>query len=89
MGRYTETSDYLVALRRMVRAAGRRVGHADPEDLAVLADIAATLDEAMVAAVAGLRAGGFTWESIGQALGVTRQAALMRFGPRVSQLTAR
>jgi hypothetical protein len=30
-----------------------------------------------------LRSSGSTWEEIGQACGTTRQAALMRWGPRL------
>ena len=66
-------------LRRMVRDAGRRVGRADPEDLAELVAIRADLDAAIRAAVDGLRAGGFTWASIGEATGTSRQAALMKW----------
>ncbi len=78
-----ETMDYLKACRRMLRAAGRRVGRADPEDLRMLAELRAELDQAMLVAVTGLRRDGFTWESIGEALGVTRQAAIMRWAKRV------
>lgn len=71
---------YLGMVRRVVKAAGRRVSHADPEDLAELIAIRADLDDAIQAAVNGLRADGFTWESIGTATGTTRQAALMKWG---------
>jgi len=78
--RYTTTQEYLKMLRRMVRDAGRRVGRADPEDLAELVAIRGDLDAAIRAAVDGLRADGFTWASIGEATGTTRQAALMKWG---------
>lgn len=77
--RYTETHEYLVVLRRMIRAAGTRVGHGDPTDLAELVALRFVLDEAIRAGVAGLRDDGFTWESIGAATGTTRQAALMKW----------
>lgn len=78
-----DTSAYLAMLRRMIRASGRRfAGQADPEDLATLLALHHDLDAAAREAVAALRGDGFTWESIGQALGVTRQAALMRWGNR-------
>lgn len=64
----------------MIDAAGRRVGRADAEDLAELARLHDVIDAAMVEGIRGLRADGYTWESIGASLGVTRQAALMRWG---------
>lgn len=79
--RYTETHDYLTMVRRMIRAAGRRVSHADPEDLAELVALKDDLDAAIITAVAGLRADGITWESIGRATGTSRQAAIMKWGP--------
>jgi hypothetical protein len=78
--RYTRTGDYLHMLRRIVAAAGKRVGDADAEDLAELISIRNDLDRAIQRAVDGLREDGYTWESIGQATGTTRQAALMKWG---------
>jgi hypothetical protein len=86
--RYTETGDYLRMLRRVTAAAGKRVGEADVEDLAELIGIQKDLDAAIGRAVAGLRDDGYTWQSIGDALGVTRQAAFMRWGPRSRPLPA-
>lgn len=81
--RYTDTHSFLVMLRRMIRTAGRRVGHEDPEALAELIAMKDLLDEAIVVAVAGLRHDGITWESIGKATGTTRQAAIMKWSHRV------
>jgi hypothetical protein len=60
---------------------------ADPEKTSTLLDqlrALAAADRDVQAAtrevVAALRAAGCTWEQIGQALGVTRQAARHRFG---------
>lgn len=78
--RYVETADYLSMLRRMVTAAGRRVGRADADDLRELLAIRAELDEAIARAVAGLRRDGYTWAGIAEALGITRQAAQQRWG---------
>jgi len=64
----------------MVVAAGKRVGRADVEDLRELLAIRDELDGAIQHAVDGLRADGYTWQSIGEGLGVTKQAALMRWG---------
>lgn len=76
------TTAYLSMLRRMVRAAGRRVAAADVEDLADLFEVDQVLREAQAAAVTGLRARGYTWQDIGTASGTTRQAALMRWASR-------
>jgi hypothetical protein len=78
--RYTSTGDYLHMLRRMTAAAGKRVSEADAADLAELISIRADLDAAIQRAVDGLREDGYTWESIGQATGTTRQAAHMKWG---------
>lgn len=69
-------------IRRMLRAMARRAAMADPEDLAMLLELRGELDEAIADAVAGLRASGFTWESISEATGTTRQAACQRWGSR-------
>lgn len=82
--RERETPEYAGMVRRIIRAHGRRVGDADPEDLAELVAMAETLKEAIAAAVAGQRAAGFSWAAIGRGLGVTRQAAQMHYGIRTS-----
>ena len=71
---------------RMIRAAGRRAGGYDPDQLPRLSHLHAEVEAAMVAAVAGMREQGVTWASIGNALGITKQAALMFYGPRVAEL---
>jgi hypothetical protein len=80
---YTPVDDSLAMLRRCIRSIGKKVGRSDPEHLTKLVQLQYLLEDAVVDAVAGLRGDGFTWESIGKALGTTRQAALMRFGERV------
>ncbi len=70
----------------MVKAAGRRVGYGDVDELAELVAIRDDLDLSIAHAVAGLRASGHTWADIGGELGVTRQAALMRWGSLVSEI---
>ena len=79
--RYTTTADYLSMMRRIMTAAGRRVGEADAEDLAELIAIRDEMNQVIQRAVDGLREDGYTWESIGAATGTTRQAALMKWGP--------
>lgn len=71
---------YLGAVRRMIRAAGRRLGEADPEDLAQLVAMREDLDQAIATAVAGQRAAGTSWAAIGSALGMSKQAAAQRWG---------
>lgn len=109
---YTPVDESLAMVGRLIKSVGPKVGRADPEQLTKLAALQAVLDEALADAVAGLRGDGFSWESIGAAIGmgesgkwdrglwnggglkfsfkhftpgkpVTRQAALMRFAPRV------
>ena len=80
-----ETPAYLDMLGRMIRAAGRRVADADPEDLAQLLAIRAELDAAIAAGVAGQRAThGRSWADIATATGTTRQAAAMRWGTKAA-----
>jgi len=66
-------------VERMIRAAGRRVGRADAEDLGQLVALRFVLEKAIVDAVVELRDDGITWESIGEATGTTRQAAIMKW----------
>lgn len=84
--RYVETSNFLAAVARMLRAAGRRVGDADIEELRDLLAMQAELDRTIVQAVAGLRAAGVTWQQIGEANGTTGQAATIRWKARIDQL---
>lgn len=83
--RERETPEYAQMVRRIIAAHGRRVGDADPEDLAELVAMRATLEEAIAAAVRGQRSNGFSWAAIGRGLGVTRQAAQMAWGERQPQ----
>lgn len=77
-----ETPRFAAMLRRMVRAYGRRVGAGDPVDLATMIEVRDAFDEAIRAAVRGQREAGFTWREIGEGLGTTKNAALMRFRER-------
>lgn len=78
-----ETPEFVGMIRRCIRAAGRRVAAGDVCCLTDLADIRGAVDDAITEAVAGLRDEPwcYTWEQIGEALGITRQAAQQRFGP--------
>ena len=82
--REREIPEFAAMARRIVRAHGRRVADADPEDLDGLLDLRDVVEEAIAEAVAGQRANGFSWAQIGRGLGITRQAAQMRYGVRTS-----
>jgi hypothetical protein len=81
--RYTTMAEYLAFVRRVIGGLGERVGEADLEALAEMTKLRDLMDGAMLAAVAGLRhdeAAPASWGEIGEALGVTRQAAQKRYG---------
>lgn len=77
-------TDYLRFCRRILRAASRRVGSADPEDLTELLALSREIDGVIQGAVTGLRETGFSWAQIGEAAGVTRQAAFQRWGVKAA-----
>lgn len=81
-----EDAEFLRVVGRMLRAAGRRVATADEEELGELFHLEAMLGEILLEAVAGMRQSGATWEVIGNASGTTRQAALMRWKPKIEAL---
>lgn len=74
-----ETPEYADMMVRLVRRYGARVGAGDPVDLTRLLEVKAMFDDAVRTAVRGQREAGFTWGEIGEALGTSKQAALMRF----------
>lgn len=76
---YRETPDLISGLARQIRAAGKRVSTEDPADLAHLAVLQDELDTAFTAAIAGLRASGYSDTDIGRELGVTKQAVQQRW----------
>lgn len=75
-----ETVEYLAMLRRMLRAAGKRVADADEVELAALLALRAELDQAIATAAVGQHATGRSWQTIGAAAGMTKQAAHERWG---------
>lgn len=77
-----ETTEYIAAVRRMIRGAGRRVADADEVELRDLLGLQATLDEAIQSAVDGQRSLGRSWAWIATATGASRQAAYQRWGQR-------
>lgn len=76
-----ETDEFLSMVKRMIRAAGRRVADADELELEALLALREELDTAVRVAVLGQRATlGRSWAWVGAALGITRQAAQQRYG---------
>lgn len=75
-----ENRDYIQFCARAIRAASRRVADGDIEALGVLAGLGEELDDAITAAVNGLRAEGYSWSEIGHQLGISKQAAHERWG---------
>jgi hypothetical protein len=75
-----ENDEYAAMLCRMIDAYGRRVGEADPYDLADLVGMSEQLRKATRHAVARLRARDYSWTEIGDGAGTTRQAAQQRWG---------
>lgn len=74
-----ETPEYAAMLRRMIRRYGERVGDDDPIDLTEMLAVRDAFDAAIAEAVAGQRERGYSWREIGEALGITREAAWQRF----------
>ena len=77
-------SEYIAFCRRILRAMGRRIGSADPEDLGEMLALRDELDEAIVKSVVGLRESGYSWAEIARATGTTRQAAFARWASKVA-----
>lgn len=87
MPRERSTEDYLGAVRRMLRAAAKRVAEGDEFELAELLSLQSDLEWAVGQAVAGQRINGAkSWAMIGDGAGTTRQAAQMRWGGIVYEL---
>ena len=77
-----ENREFDAFARRIVRAYARRVADGDIEALPALRDLMTTEDNALHDAVTGLRHYGYSWAELAQRLGVTRQAAQMRWARR-------
>jgi hypothetical protein len=75
-----------------VAAAAHRFGQhwADPDPLSAVtsaSELARAVDDALRAAVRRARAAGRTWQTIGDLLGTSRQAAFQRFGRPIDPRT--
>ncbi len=85
MKRERELPEYVGMVRRMIRALGRRVADADPEDLALMIEVREELDRAIKAAVKGQREQhDRSWTEIGRGLGIKRQTAQITYGRRAA-----
>jgi hypothetical protein len=57
--------------------------------LSQLADLGERVEWAMLSVIGEARTAGVTWAAIGEALGVTKQAAQQRFAPYVTEALER
>ena len=78
--RTVENPQYAAFIRRIVAAYARRVAAGDVEALRHMVALRTDVDTAVRAAVEGLRSIGYSWSEIGFRLGVSKQAAQMRYG---------
>jgi hypothetical protein len=78
--RVVENDQFHAFTRRVLAAYARRVATGDIEALRLLDRLSSDVDIAIQAAVYGLREFGYSWSDIGARLGVSRQAAQMRYG---------
>jgi hypothetical protein len=80
--RTVENTEYASFARRILRGYARRVADGDIEALRHLVLLPSDVDTVTRTAVAGLRRFGYSWSEIADRLGVSRQAAQMRYGDR-------
>lgn len=77
-----ETAPYIAFAKRVIRAAGKRVGDGDDFDLGELVALRDDVEKAITQAVTGQRMQGQSWAYIGGGLGISRQSAHERYGNR-------
>ena len=79
--RRKENPEYAEMVRRILAAYGRRVGSGNLEDLGPMREIIDRAEDDLAVAVAGFRSQHppHSWAAIGAALGMTKQAAWIRF----------
>jgi hypothetical protein len=85
--REVENAKFDAFVRRILRAYARRVAAGDVEALASLSQLSSEVDAVCRLAVAGLRQQpySYSWSEIADRLGVTKQAAQMRYGERTDR----
>lgn len=88
MARQVETSEYGQMVKRMIRAYSRRVADGDEIELNELVAMREVVEQAIGDAVTGQREQhGRSWADVAKGLGVTRQAAQMRYATREAVAT--
>jgi hypothetical protein len=85
--RAVENDQFDAFVQRILAAYARRVAAGDIEALSKLAALSSEVDAVTRLAVAGLRQAphGYSWSEIADRLGVSRQAAQMRYGDRTDR----
>lgn len=83
--RIVENPEYASFVGRILRSYARRVAAGDVEALRQLILLPVEVDTLTRTAVTGLREIGYSWAEIGDRLGVSRQAAQMRYGTAVER----
>jgi hypothetical protein len=78
--RSVENPEFVSFARRILNAYARRIASGDIEALRAMNTLTSDVDTATRVAVQGLREFGYSWADIAARLGVTRQAAQMRYG---------
>ncbi len=81
---YRETPEVVKAVKRLIRAAGKRIAEEDPEALPLLCRLEDEVRDAWRVAIAGQRRAGFSNRDIAEALGVTQPAVTQRW-PRAAE----
>lgn len=74
-----EDSAYFKMLERMIRAGGKRAGRADEIELKTFYLLKNKIEEETKKAVQSQMDQGKSWSDIGEALGISRQAAFKKF----------
>ena len=75
--RHVENNEYIAFASRILRAMGRRAA-TDIESLTELAKLRDELDEQLNRAILACHAEGYSYNEIGDRMGVTRQAIYQR-----------
>jgi len=78
--RVVENPQYVAFIRRILAAYARRVAAGDIEALRSMVTLRSDVDTTVRTAVDGLRRVGYSWSEIGFRLGISKQAARMRYG---------
>jgi hypothetical protein len=71
--RVTETAEFSKAAVRMIRQMAKRVGGSDIAEFGAMVEVMAEAEHAVVAAIDGLRASGYSWAEIGAEIGWSKQ----------------